>query len=121
MSGALDALAVKAKELIDKYGKDLSYQDIGDLVYDPSTGSITEPTETATSFVGVVSSYDQKFIDGETIKKGDHMIMAGANGISFTFEEGRQIVIGTERFTIVGIESVYSGNDVAYYTLQVRK
>ncbi len=125
MSGALDTLSPKAKELIDKFGKDLLYLDIGDLVYDPETGDITEPTETSRAFVGAIAKVKESLIDGDVFKHGDLIIMMGVDGLSWAPEQGRQVAIGStasgEHYTIIGLEPLYTGNLLAVQKLHVRK
>ena len=131
MSGALDAAMVSvAKDTINKFGKDLLYLDLGDLSYNPLTGGITTPTETSKEFVGAVMNINtktgsQQIKAGEVYKMGDFMIMAAADDFAAAPEEGRQIVLGgtiaSDHYTILGVDPLYSGNEVAVYKIHVRK
>ena len=121
MTGALDSeILPLAKELADEFGKAVTLVSVSET-FDPATGNTTT-TET-THLVNAVppQAFNKSRIDGSLIQAGDTVIGLPAQPLSDppTTEDKLRFDGGT--WTVVAVDPIYSGEQVALYNVQVRQ
>lgn len=82
-------------------------------------GTAGEPTIIETD--GVFLNYEEKFIDGTVIKRGDQKVLFSAQDIAFPPEVSGTITRGTEKWNIKSIKPLNPGGTVIIYSAQVRQ
>lgn len=122
MTGALDTrMRATASRLINKFGATMTLRRQAG-VYDPATG---KNTETATDYAIVgspPSPVDLRRVDGEMIKQGDAETILAASDLTVAPDQTTDhIVFAGETWSVVAVEPIYSGEQVAAYQLRLRK
>lgn len=123
MTTALDAEIVPmALEVVDLYGQNAVFTVPATKDYDATVGLTTETSPTDhTKKVTPPEPYDKRWVDGDLIQQNDVRIYLPASWLSFTPEKGMLVtLLTTEKFRIVGVKPIYSGEDIAIYDLQLR-
>ena len=123
MATALDTkLRAVALRLIDDYGQDAIFVVPTTSTYDPDTGATTEtgPTE-YTEKISPPRGYKANMIDGNVVQRGDTV-----SGIAFRYgieETGLEVRLtdAEEVWRIVGVQEIFSGEQIAVYVLQMRR
>lgn len=93
--------------------------------YDPDTREVSSSTSTNT-ITGVIeepteTEFGQQIGDGGTIRHGDLKFTIEAQGLSVTPDpETDTVLLDSITYTLVGVKPVYSGEQVALYTLVIR-
>jgi hypothetical protein len=121
MPGGLDDMVDDIADLVDELGATVTFKTESDYAYDPTTG---EGTETLGSTVAVVTPpepFRNRLIDGETVKAGDVKTYLPAKDLTFAPIEGMAVEIGSERWTIVSVETIRTGELVGLYGLHLRR
>lgn len=112
-----------ALEMIDELGKTVEIKIYPAQTYDPTTGEATKGDYTR--YVKKIIPpypYQQKYINGDTIKQGDMQTGIAGSGLGFTPEPGlTEIFIDTQRWTIVNMMPIYSGEQICMFLLQLRR
>ena len=125
MATALDTkLRAVALRLIDDYGQDAIFVVPTTSTYDPDTGATTEtgPTE-YTEKISPPRGYKANMIDGNVVQRGDRQAYIAASGLAFTSETGLEVRLtdAEEVWRIVGVQEIFSGEQIAVYVLQMRR
>lgn len=121
MSTALDIrLLPKVLALIAKYGKTVTFHVSVAEVYSPINRSVLAAITNINLKVSPPDKYHIKYVDGTQILSGDNYIILPAQGLTFVPRSGHEVTIGTTKWGIVNVESIYSGEDVCAYQLQLR-
>jgi hypothetical protein len=121
---ALDTkLRAAALRIIAAYGQDVVFVVPATSTYDPATGATTETSPTEyTEKISPPRGYKATMIDGDIVRRGDRQAYLAASGLSFTPKANAQEVrMGTEVWKIVGVQEIYSGEQIAVFVLQMRK
>ena len=120
MTGALDSeMLPLAKELADDLGKSVTLVKISET-FDPLTGNTTA-TETTEAVNAVPpQSFSSSRIDGSLIQEGDTLVGLPAQSVTNPPTTEDRLKFDSGVWTIVSVDSVYSGEKVALYNLQVR-
>lgn len=107
-----------AKTLASTFGTEatITYTSAG--AFDPATQSLSQTTSTATVSV-VIDSYEISE-RGEFVKQGDLMVLVPALGVTEPTVKDR-ITFDGSAYQIVSTSATYSGDNVATWTLQVRR
>jgi hypothetical protein len=123
MSTELDIeAALAALELINENGKAAVFSNYTAATYSVSTGKVTAGSP-ATFNKKIIPPYpyEQKLVDGDVVRVDDMQTGVAASGLGFTPERLKTTVtIDNKIWTIVNIQPIYSGEDVALYLLQLR-
>ena len=115
-------LLPKVLKLINKYGKEVIFRDDPDGTYDPTTGKYTAGTVLYHDRRIIPPfPFDEKYINGDTIRVGDILTGVAASGIPFTPYEGMKVDISSVIWRIIKTGSVYTGQNIALFMLQLRK
>ena len=107
-------LAERARELIDKYGRELQVKSF------VRSGADYNPVKTPTlnTVVGVVVPFRAREVDGELVRRHDKRIFVDCDQL---IENDMRIVDKGVEYSIVEAELVEPGNISLLYKLQVRK
>jgi hypothetical protein len=122
MSTALDTTLVpKVQSIINDYGKTITVEVPGLSEYDADSGSVIESGVVTYSVKGTPpENFTSRWIDGDLVKDGDTQVSIAASGLSFTPVNGQTVTIDTDHWKVVRVQTVYTGDDIALYTLQLR-
>lgn len=125
MSTALDVRAKNtAYRLIAKYGKSMTLTETTRGAKNFDTGVTASGTATEYSIKGAIMEYTSREIDGKTVKFGDKKILTYAKDLPTTLDSSAYLytlTISSAVWNVVTINPGYSGEDIAYYELQVRQ
>lgn len=123
MTTALDTLiAAKVVSVLAKYGVDATFTIELARGYDPETGKSTRiDTQTHTVKATPPAAYSIREIDGERVRASDMRIYISGANVPFTLDIGQTVAISGQKWTVVAIGPVKSGDDVALYECQVRR
>lgn len=80
-----------------------------------------EPTPVDQDAVGVFLAYDQKYIDGETIRRGDQRVYIAADGVTTDPQLDGTILRGSEVWKIVNVGVLSPNGQKIMYDVQVRQ
>ena len=116
-----DRLGPRTAALLAKYGRVATFYEVTKTP-DPTTGKMTV-TETLEhpAMVSPRQEYDLRFVDGDTIRRGDTSVYVSAEGLTFTPTAGMRVSIGADTWTIVSAEPLDPGETTVAYKLQLRK
>jgi hypothetical protein len=115
-------LRAAALRIIEAYGQDATFTVPGSVTYDPTTGVATESSPT--EYVEKISpprGYHATMIDGDVVRRGDRQAYLAASGLAFTPETGREVELTDGTWRIMGVQEMFSGEQVAVYVLQMRR
>jgi len=130
MSTELDLIFVPlAYNLITEFGKAVTLTQTARGAKNDDTGVIATGTATTYTIKGVISKYEASQIGSgsstETaIRFGDQKIMVYAYGLPTDMDKNAKlytVTIDSVVWNVVTVTKNYSGEDVAYYDLQVRQ
>lgn len=109
-----------ALELIDEFGKSISYQKVTSGEYDTTTGeaAVTNPS---IDIKGIVENYKGQDFSSGLIEGGDKKVTVAAQAFAELPTTSDTITIDNLTYTIVGIKTVFSGDLPAIYELQARR
>lgn len=116
-----------AVELIEEYGKEVSYTVTSPGVYDPATGAAA-PAGAPFTIKAIVEDYSlqgsgQGFASG-LIEVGDKKLTVAAQSENMAGKEpttSDTIIVDGVTYTVQNVKKVYSGELVALYEIQGRK
>lgn len=125
MSTRLDGIFVPlAYKLLQKYGKELTLSQVARGAKNYTTGVIADGTTTTYTIKGLIMDYVAKEIDGKSVLFGDRKVLIYAQGLPTTLDETSSVytlTISSVVWNVVSVTTAYSGEDIAYYELQVRR
>jgi hypothetical protein len=120
MTGKLDSIMVPlADSLITDFGKTATYKQVTST-FSASTGKTTSTETPSTVIVTPPAPYKQNRIDGTVVQTGDVTCNIAGQAISFTPQIGDRINLNSLDWQIVGVNPVFSGEQIALYKLQLR-
>lgn len=125
MTGALDGrMRSLAQQLAGKYGKQVTLIRTLDS-YDPKTGDVTQAQAETITNATPPKDYTISRIDGTLIQQGDTVIQVPAKDLKLGTPahptKSDKVNLDGVVWGIVQVGSVYSGEQVAQYTLHLRK
>lgn len=128
MGGALDSLFYQlSQSLIGAFGTTAQVVVMPTGAYDPLTGTATVDEEPETVFSVNISPprpYNRGLVDGDNVLDGDMSAIVPAASVgnnASMLTAGAFLRHGGIDWKIISVESVYSGNDICQYVLQLRK
>ena len=118
-----DKLLPKVADILAKFGKVVTFTTSPPAsAYDPTTGENAAFTATTHSVkITPPDEYNDKYIDGDLIQRGDVKVLVAGQGLPFTPTNGMAVVIDSKTWKIVSLKLIYSGESIAAYELQLRK
>lgn len=109
-----------ALELIDEYGKAISYSRVTPGEYNTDTGAVESAT-VVIELRAIVEEYaGQSFLSG-LIEAGDKKVTIAANSVDTLPTTQDTVLIDNITYTVVNVKITYSGDLAALYELQCRK
>lgn len=119
-----ERLVPTAKRLIEDYGRNAIFNvtgvDAGD--YNPLTLKTTKPAVVPyTRKISPPYPYEQKYVDGETVKASDLKCYVADKDLGFTPVPGMEVADQGTVFVIVSASPISTGELVAVWELQLRK
>lgn len=122
MTALDDEMVPLALELITEFGKSVTFIKVTLGAYNPATGEAAETgTTDYTQLVSPPSPFEERWVDGELIKKSDVYVLIAASGLTFTPSTDFAVTIDTISYRVIAVEPIYSGESIAVYRLQLRK
>lgn len=114
-------LGAVATTLINKFGRDATFK-TEDVTYNPQSGEGLR-TEDASTVIKIspILGFDIDQIDGTVIRQGDARIFIASAGVVRIPVVNESVVIGSDRWMIIGTKPLHSGEEVAAYEFHIRK
>lgn len=109
-------LSDAVKNLLEKYGSDLTVTRVASVSYDPSTGVATPAAATNPTLRGVFVNYMDSEIDGSLVQQGDRKLLVSLSGSTTTPQKGDQV--GGMR--IVSVRTFAPNGTAIAWTCQAR-
>ncbi len=118
-----DSVIALAKRLISKNGQTVTLRSFNaETPLDPEKpwkpGNNTAVDQTIEA---VFLGYEQRYIDGETIRAGDQRVFISAKGLTVPPEIEGLVLRGSELWKIISIKPLNPNGQVILYELQVRQ
>lgn len=117
-------IGIRLKELIDKYGKEITFKSQVRGSYDPSTSSNTNTTTNYT-VKGYFHNYNLRDIDGTKVLAGDRRLVIpteDTSGTSIPEPDNDDSFTGEgDEVTVKGVTKIMSGDNLVCYICQVRE
>lgn len=118
---ALDAKArATALKLINKFGKSVTHTIVTEGTYDPITGDVSAPSTSTEIPKAILEDFNGTDYLSGLVEKGDRKLMIPASGYGEPKPNDR-FTVGSDVYTVVAVETVWSGEQAAIYISQVRK
>lgn len=118
---ALDAKArATALKLINKFGKSVTLTRVTEGTYDPTTGDVSGSSTTTEIPKALIEDFNGVDYVSGLVEKGDRKITTPASGYTEPKPNDR-FTVGSDVYTVVSVETVWSGEQAAIYISQVRK
>lgn len=130
MSTELDGIFVPlAYELISEFGTAVTLTETTRGAKNFDTGVVAAGTDTAYSIKGIISKYTAHQVqwgstDEKSVKFGDKKVLIYAQDLPETLDENTKLytlTIDSVIWNVVTVTAQYSGDDISYYELQVRR
>lgn len=119
---SFDAATLKA--LIDDHGKSLTYASKGSPTYDTSTGTVTS-SDTSYTVTGYFYNYNLGDFNGDSVVLGDRRVViptVDTSNSSITSPKSGDTFSGQgDKVTVVGVQTILSGDNTMCYICQVRE
>lgn len=116
-----------AVQLIAEFGKSVTWSKFGST-HTPSTGSVVRPETQYTATITPPQQFDpstgrtgSQFNAGSLTTTGYAQVTLAAEGLAFTPAAGDRVTIDAAKWEVVAVQAVYSGENVAAYTAQIRR
>ncbi len=118
-----DSVIALAKKLIKKNGQLVTLRG---FAVSPGTNPDQpwrpgEPAPADQPIEAVFLDYEQKYIDGETVRMGDQRVFMPAEGLTSPPEQNGQVLRGAEVWKIITIKPLNPNGQAIMYELQVRQ
>ena len=117
----LDALIRPlANDLIAKYGKPMLLRVTDSAEYDPATGD-ADVYRVSYDLFGLVSTPERLLYDPGVVGSGDVQVLLGDYTLDIPPKAGDLITMDGVDWTVVSVQSTFSGEQAAIHTLLLRK
>lgn len=118
---ALDTKArATAVRLLNKYGKSVSHTIVTEGTYDPITGEVSGGSTTVGVPKALVEDFNGTDYTSGLIEIGDRKLTIAASGNTEPKPNDR-FTVGSDVYTVIAVEIIWSGEQAALYVSQVRK
>ena len=101
-------------------GKEVTARKVSST-YDPATGTTIETTTDYPTAASPPAPYSQGHIDGQLVQSGDMQVIVPALDVTEAPKTGWLVIMGGDEWSVVSVEWMWSGGQVAAYQLQVRR
>lgn len=118
---ALDTKArATAVRLLNKYGKSVSHTIVTEGTYDPITGDVSGGSTTVGVPKAIIEDFNGTDYASGLVEKGDRKLTIAAQGNTEP-KPNDSFTVGSDVYTVIAVETVWSGEQAALYISQVRK
>jgi hypothetical protein len=114
-----DDLLTAVKELSDELGKSLVFETVT-KTGDPTTGIVTESNSVSNTIVAAIFNAEEKYVDGDLIRKGDLQTVLPAQSIAFTPIKGMKVTFDSETWETVRVDKIWADEFVVAYMVFMR-
>ena len=122
MTSLDDKLVPKVYALLEKLGKRVQFESVSAGTYDPATRTTTNKSVlTFTRKVTPPSSFEDKLVNGDTIRATDLKVYTAAQGIPRVPKNVDQVTVDGITYKITVVKPIYSGEQVCLYMMGLRK
>lgn len=122
MATALDTtLGAAALSVIAKVGITATWTVPTSSTYSGATGTNAVTTTTHTVKISPPLEYEDSQIDGELVRVGDAAVFVAGSGLAFTPTPNQSVTISGQKWTVVRVSILRSGDLVAAYKAQLRR
>ncbi len=91
-----------------------------DDAYDPATDTFTSGDPVNVAAKGVFTSFQNKDIDGELIKRTDKRVLIAGTALDDVPNNDAKIIDGAKTYSVINTEVVQPAETVVLYMIQVR-
>lgn len=114
-------LRAMAERLIARHGKAVTLRRV-ERSFDPSTGEVTETVTDVAATASPPESFGLARLDGTLVRAGDLALSLAAKGGAIEpAPETDAVIFDGETWSIVQVARSYAGEQVALYTLHLRR
>ncbi len=106
--------------LIGKFGKSVTLTRVVEGTYDPSTGDMAAGSTTTQTVAALVKDFNGIELLSGAIQAGDRKVSIAALNATEP-QIGDTMTVDTLVYNVLAVKSIWSGEKVAIYELQVRK
>jgi hypothetical protein len=121
--GRFDSAIAVAKKLISKNGQTVTLRGFsGTAGADPAKPwKPGVPAAQDQTIEAVFLDYEQRYIDGQTIRMGDQRVFMPAEGLTAPPEVEGLVLRGTEVWKVIAVKPLNPNGQAIMYELQVRQ
>jgi hypothetical protein len=118
---ALDTRArATALRLLQKYGKPVTLTQVTEGTYNPATGELSGGGTTIEIPYALIEDFNGKDYISGLIEIGDRKLMTPAQGYAEP-ELNDRFTVDSDSYTVIAVETIWSGEQAAAYISQIRK
>ena len=109
-------------EIINEVGRNMQFSFPLAKSYDPATGTGSESIfKTVTAKASPPIDFEQRYVNDDSVKRGDVKIFLAAKNLSFTPIIDMEVKFDGISFKAIAVLPIYSGEQVAAFEVQLRK
>jgi hypothetical protein len=109
-----------ADKLIGKFGKKVTLTRVTEGTYNPDTGELSGSSTTTQTVAALVKDFNGIELLGGAIQAGDRKVSIAALNATEP-QIGDTMTVDSLVYNVLAVKSIWSGEKVAIYQLQVRK
>jgi hypothetical protein len=109
-----------ALRLIRLFGKDVTYVEVGESVYNKATGKNERPT-TDHPTRGVFQDVQKSLVDGTTIRATDETLLIPARDLEIEPDTSGRVIDSGKNLQVLRTKAIRSGEQTAVWLLVVRR
>ena len=111
-----------ALEIINEVGRNMDFSFPLAKSYDPVTGVGSESIcKTLTAKASPPIDFEQRYVNDDSVKRGDVKIFLAAKGLAFTPIIDMEVKFDGISFKAIAVLPIYSGEQIAAFEVQLRK
>ena len=110
-----------AVDLAEELGKSVTVEEVTGSEYDPSAGTTVETTEAHDVHAAPPVAFSVQQLDSSVVQVGDQQLSIPAASLAFEPTTDDRVLMDGETWQIKRVEPTYSGEQVALYTLHLRR
>jgi len=117
-----EELIPEVLSMINEFGYTAIFTTYSSETHDPTTSDVTKSGgDSTTRKISPPRGFNPRLIDGENIRSGDQLFLVAASGLPFTPYTGMLVTFGTQKWRMITIWPILSGEFVAAYKVQIRR
>ena len=121
MSFLDDIFGPVTQDMVGLFGKTVAYAHTGPGTYDPETSISTPGAPVNLTLPAIIEEYRGLELTSGLVQAGDKKVsIAGAEFVTAP-QPTAAITVDGQAYTVVEVAAIYSGSNVALYTLKCRR